>query len=86
MDINMDSYDEFARSYSPQSSVRTSLQTTAVETAAESKLSLDLSDKSHVDLTLKNVGENIQGTESSPASMGLNRQKQPEFCRAKSFP
>ncbi len=84
MDINMDSYDEFARSYSPQSSVRTSLQTTAVETAAESKLSLDLSDKSHVDLTLKNVGgeysgngiiTRVNGTEQAKATGILSGQK-----------
>jgi hypothetical protein len=84
VDINMDSYDEFSRSYAPQSSVRTSVQAPAVETAQESKLSLDLADSSHVDLTLKNVlGEysgdgtitRVNGTEQAKATGKLMGQK-----------
>ena len=55
IDINMDSYDEFMRNNAPQSSVRTSVQTSTAETAPESELSLDLADHSHVDLMLKKV-------------------------------
>jgi hypothetical protein len=51
VDINMDSYDEFVGSNVAQSSV----QISPVETAQESKLSLDLADRSHVDLMLKKI-------------------------------
>jgi hypothetical protein len=55
VDINMDSYDEFVRTNVAQSSVQASVQTPGAETAQESKLSLDLADRSHVDITLKKV-------------------------------
>ncbi|RQW77264.1 MAG: hypothetical protein EHM14_14770 [Methanothrix sp.] len=75
VDINMDSYDEFARSYTPQSSVQTSLQTTAVETAEVSKLSLDLADSSHVDLALKNVQGEYSGDGSIIRANGTEQVK-----------
>jgi hypothetical protein len=73
VDINMDSYDEFARSYTPQSSIQTSLQTTAVETAEVSKLSLDLADSSHVDIALKNVQGEYSGDGSITRADGAEQ-------------
>jgi len=48
MSMGMDSFDEFARSNVPQSSVGLA----PVETAAQSRLTLDLQEKSHVEIML----------------------------------
>ncbi len=55
--VDMDNYDEFARSNVPQSSVDTS----PVETAAQSRMTLDLQDRSHVELTLHKESGDLTG-------------------------
>ena len=55
--VDMDNYDEFTRTNVPQSSV----DTNPVETAAQSKLTLDLQDKSHIEITLHKESGDLTG-------------------------
>lgn len=55
MDIDMDSYDEFVSSHAREISIK------AVETAAQGRIILDLSDDGRADLTLLETGGKILG-------------------------
>jgi hypothetical protein len=63
MDVNMEGYDEFAQESVPTSSiaVQSSVVVPDVKAAAESRLSLDLKDKSNIDLALSKTREGISG-------------------------
>lgn len=72
MDVNMDGYDEFARENVPTSSIAVpnSVGVPNVKAAAESRLSLDLKDKSNIVLALSKTREGISGRGNMTAING----------------
>ena len=63
VDVNMEGYDEFARENVPTSSIAVpnSVVVPDVKASAESRLSLDLKDKSNIDLALSKTREGMSG-------------------------
>jgi hypothetical protein len=72
VDINMDGYDEFARENVPASSIAAPgmAVTPDVKTAAQSRMNLNLNDKSSIYLVLSKTQEGIFGDGSMIAANG----------------
>ncbi len=72
VDINMDGYDEFARENVPTSTVATvsTVVIPDVKTAAQSRLNLNLEDKSSLYLVLSKTQEGFHGDGSMTAANG----------------
>ena len=72
MDVNMEGYDEFAREDVPISSIAVPISVVVpdVKAAAESRLSLDLKDKSNIVLALSKTREGISGRGNMTAING----------------
>lgn len=72
VDVNMGGYDEFARENVPTNSIAVPNPVVVpdVKAAAESRLSLDLKDKSNIDLALSKTREGISGRGNMTAING----------------
>ena len=77
VDINMDGYDEFARENVPTSSVAATgiAVIPDVKTAAQSRLNLNLKDKSSIYLVLSKTQEGFSGDGSMTAANGTETVK-----------
>ena len=77
MDVNMDGYDEFARENVPTSSIAISNSVVVpdVKNAAQSRLNLDLKDKSSIYLVLSKTQKGIIGDGSMTATNGTETVK-----------
>jgi hypothetical protein len=77
VDVNMEGYDEFARENVPTSSIAAAGITVIpdVKMAAQSRLNLDLKDKSSIYLVLSKTQEGFSGDGSMTAANGTETVK-----------
>ena len=77
VDVNMEGYDEFARENVPTSSIAVpnSIVVPDVKAVAEGRLSLDLKDRSNIDLALSKTREGISGRGNMTAINGTKPVK-----------